>query len=98
MDYRVVLSPSAREDLHDLVTYIAADIPSAAERFGMRIISESMRLGGTPEMGRIVPEFGRPDLRELVVRPYRIVYRVKRDTRLVEVVRVWHAARGVPEI
>ena len=98
MDYRVTFSPSAREDLHDLVTYIAADNRSAAERIGMRIISESMRLGGMPEMGRIVPEFGRSDLRELVVRPYRIVYRIKRGTRLAEVVRVWHAARGVPEI
>jgi toxin ParE1/3/4 len=98
MDYRVVFSPSARDDRHDLVTYIAADSPSAAERFGMRIVSDSMRLGGMPEMGRLVPEFGRQDLRELAVRPYRIVYRVKSDTRLDEVVRVWHAARGVPEI
>ena len=49
MDYQVVLSPSAREDLRDLVTYIAADNPSAAERIGMRIISESMRLGGMPK-------------------------------------------------
>ena len=97
MDYRLVFSPSAREDLHDLVTYIAADNPSAAERFGLRIVSESERLGVTPEMGRLVPEFGRPDLREIHVRPYRIVYRVRKDCGQVEIVRIWHAARGIPK-
>ena len=47
-------------------------------------------------MGRVVPEFGQQDLHEVLVAPYRIIYRLKDD--LIEVVRVWHAARDMPEI
>lgn len=32
---------------------------------------------GAPRAGRIVPEFGEDDLRELIERNYRIVYRVR---------------------
>jgi plasmid stabilization system protein ParE len=39
-----------------------------------------------------VPEFGRNDLRELLVDPYRVVYR--RSKRAVEIVTVWHQRRG----
>src|SRR2546425_8455496 len=34
MDYRVVLSPSARADLRNIVRYISADEPERAVRFG----------------------------------------------------------------
>jgi plasmid stabilization system protein ParE len=28
----------------------------------------------------------------------RLVYRVKLQARIVEIVRVWHAARGIPQL
>jgi len=98
MDFRVSISPSARQDLHDLVSYIAADNPPAAEQFGLRILNEVERTAVMPEIGRVVPEFGIPDLRELIVRPYRIVYRIDKRRSLIEIVRIWHAARGIPDI
>lgn len=42
-------------------------------------------------MGRMVPEFGQPFLRELIQPPFRIVYR--RDKGRVRVVRVWRSER-----
>jgi plasmid stabilization system protein ParE len=48
-----------------------------------------------PELGRIVPEYQRPDLRELIFQNYRIVYRVKTDG--VEVAAVVHCARLLSE-
>ncbi len=36
--------------------------------------------------------------REVIFKPYRIIYRVKEAERVIEVVRVWHAARGHPEL
>ncbi|MCC6325880.1 MAG: hypothetical protein DCC43_10860 [Candidatus Brocadia sp.] len=30
--------------------------------------------------------------------PYRIVYRVKRNKKVIEMVRIWHAARGTPDL
>ncbi len=51
-----------------------------------------------PESGRMVPEHRAAHVREIVFRPYRIVYRVNHDHKRVEIARVWHAARGTPEI
>jgi toxin ParE1/3/4 len=56
-----------------------------------RIIRAAERLSGTPQSGRIVPEFGESEIREIIVGNYRIIYQV---TALgVEIARVWHGAR-----
>jgi plasmid stabilization system protein ParE len=39
-----------------------------------------------------VPELGRPEVREVIEPPYRVIYRLKGD--LVEVVSVVHQRRG----
>jgi toxin ParE1/3/4 len=98
MDYQVVLSLSARADLRDIVRYISFDAPDRALRFGLFLISRTRLLAQSPELGRIVPEFEDPFIREIVVRSYRVVYRLDDSRLLVEVIRFWHAARGIPEI
>lgn len=96
MDYQVVLSSSARSDLRDIVRYISFDAPDKAVEFGRFLVSRTKILAQFPELGRVVPEFGDPEIRELIIRAYRVVYRVNRDSNLVEVIRFWHAARGTP--
>ena len=98
MDYQVVLSPSARADLRDIVRYISFDEPDRALEFGLFLISRTRLLAQSPQLGRIVPEFEDASIREIIVRSYRVVYRVDDSRRLVEVIRFWHAARGTPEI
>jgi plasmid stabilization system protein ParE len=96
MDYQVILSPRAIQDLQEIVRYISFDNPTAAERLGLQLIEKTRVLGQFPELGRIVPEFGDPLIRELIFKPYRIVYRVNHERHIVEVARYWHAARGTP--
>ena len=99
MDYRVVLSPSARADLRNIVRYISVDDPERAVRFGRFLVSRTKILGRFQELGRVVPELGDPLIREVIVRrSYRVVYRLNRAEHLVEIIRFWHAARGIPEI
>lgn len=98
MDYQVVLSPSARADLRDIVHYISLDAPDRAIRFGQFLVTQTKALAQFPELGRIVPEFDDPIIREIIVRAYRVVYRVNHPERLVEVARFWHAARGTPQL
>jgi toxin ParE1/3/4 len=98
VDYQVVLSLSARSDLRAIVRYISFDAPDRALEFGHFLISRTRFLAGSPELGRIVPEFEDPFIREIIARSYRIVYRVDDTRRLVEVIRFWHAARGTPEL
>ena len=86
MGYQVALSPSARRDLRDIVRYISLDSPERTVSFGQFLVSNAKRLGDFPEMGRIVPEFDDPAIREIIVRSYRIIHRVN------------HGARGTPQV
>lgn len=65
---------------------------------GYELISETDRLQAFPELGHIVPEYRNDDIREIVFRPYRIVYRVDHENRICEIARVWHSARGAVQM
>jgi len=47
MAYKLVWSPAARDDLHDIVVFIARDNPERAMSFGYQLISETDRLERT---------------------------------------------------
>jgi len=79
MAYKLIWSLAARDDLHDIVVFIARDNPNRAMSFGYELISESDRLQEFPDFGRIVPEYRNDDIREILFRPYRIVYRVDHE-------------------
>lgn len=98
MAHHIVWSRTSQRDLQSLVKYIAKDSLQRAEHFGYRIVARVEMLYENPRMGRVVPEFNQHDLRELVVPPYRIIYRLNDEARLIEIIRVWHAARDTPEI
>ena len=98
MAYKLIWSPAARDDLHDIVTFIARDDPNRAMSFGYELISETDRLQEFPGFGRIVPEYRNDNIREIIFRPYRIVYRVSHDAKLCEIARVWHSARGLVQL
>ena len=98
MAYQLIWAPSARLDLKELASYIAESGPNLAVRFVKQVFQAVGRLAEFPESGRIVPEFRNPSIREVIRRPCRIVYRIKLQQRVVEIVRVWHAARGAPEL
>jgi addiction module RelE/StbE family toxin len=98
VDFKIVWTVRSRDDLRDIAKFIAKDNPIAAIKLGELIFSRVDTLEKFPELGRIVPERSQPHIREIVVRPYRIVYRLRKPEKLVEVLRVWHGARGEPEI
>lgn len=98
MAYALIWSPAARFDLWDILSYISEFDRDAATRFGRGIFDAVDRLIDFPLSGRMVPELRDRNIREIIRKPCRIVYRVKNDEGLIEIARVWHAARGVPEI
>lgn len=55
------------------------------------LVTRIERLRDHPDIGRMVPEFGQPLLRELIHPPFRIVY--GRDPRYVRIVRIWRSER-----
>lgn len=96
MDYQIILSPRAIQDLKEIVRYISIDSPANAEKFGLALIEKARTLKVFPERGRVVPEFRDDKIREIIFHSYRIVYRVSSGARTVEISRFWHGARGTP--
>jgi addiction module RelE/StbE family toxin len=85
---------SARADLRAIHAYIARDSRVYAKRMVERLRKAVDRLRRFPGSGTLVPEWDRPELREIVVGNYRVIYRLKE--RCVEILTVIHAARHLP--
>ena len=88
----ITLAESAIQDLTDIREYYQEqEVPEVGDRFVKEIISSVEELAIHPDRGRIVPEFNRPQLRELIHPPFRIVYRRYKEKN--SVVRVWRSER-----
>ncbi len=88
----VRLAESAVADLEELgAWYTEQGVPTVGDRFVEEILDRIEALSDHPGMGRIVPEFDQPLLRELIRPPFRVVYR--QDPGRVSVVRIWRSER-----
>jgi plasmid stabilization system protein ParE len=92
---RILWSPQSLRDLDAIREYIAKDSEHYAGLTIARIFSAVEQLISFPHSGRIVPERGEPEIREVIVGRFRVVYRVQDE--LVEVATVFRAAREFPE-
>lgn len=89
---QVRLAESAVVDLEEIKTWFAdKDAVDVGASWLGRILGAIEMLADHPDMGRVVPEFNQPRLREILVPPFRIVY--LRDPDIVRVVRVWRSER-----
>ena len=64
---RVVWTEAARDGVHSALEYISEDSPDAAGHFLEVVLETAQSLNFLSERGRIVPEFQRPDIREILV-------------------------------
>lgn len=88
----ITFAESAVKDLEAIRNwYVDQQAPAAGEKILREIISHVERLAELPESGRVVPEFGITNLREIIHSPFRIVYR--HDKGRVRIVRVWRSER-----
>jgi plasmid stabilization system protein ParE len=71
-----------------------ADNPTGAESFGYQLMSKVDLLANIPQLGRVVPVENDENVREMILRPCRIVYRVLPARQVVANARIWHGARG----
>ena len=84
-------TPQATEDLESIIEFIADDSPHYAQLFAINSIKAVERLWDFPDLGRIVPEFDDPDIREILLGNYRIVYRIQKGS--VEILTIYHGSR-----
>jgi toxin ParE1/3/4 len=92
----VTWTDQALDDLDAVCLFIGRDAPRYAEVFAARVFRTTERLAAFPQSGRVVPEFGREDVRELIVQSYRVIYHVLPDE--VEILTVHHGARPLTDL
>src|SRR5450756_514584 len=73
---QVVWTDPALERVDEIAVYIAQDDPDAAARWTVELFVSVERLADFPESGRMVPELGVREVRELIFGAYRVFYRV----------------------
>ena len=85
----------ARRDLLAIGRYFARDNPHAARRWVEQLRERARHAAENPLAGRVVPELGRDDVREVFLQSYRIVYSVGEET--VDVLTVFEGHRLLPK-
>jgi toxin ParE1/3/4 len=84
-------SRPARIDLKQIHDYIAKDSGYYAKRVVQSIVEKTEELIDFPKIGRIVPEIDDPNIRELFVYSYRLLYEITPDG--IEILAVIHGRR-----
>ena len=94
-----VWSNVAERDLIGIIEYIAADSPANALKIFRKIKQKASNLYSFPQRGRIIPELrdqGISQYRELVVPPWRMIYRISEKT--VHVLSVLDSRQNIEDI
>jgi plasmid stabilization system protein ParE len=84
--YKVEWATVAESDLKQIIDYIAAESPGNALHLFKKIRQKASNLYAFPERGRIVPELkgqGIHIYRELIIAPWRVIYRISDGTVFV---------------
>jgi len=90
---KVSWSPESLNRLIEIEAFIAEDNASKAIEFTDYIVSKSSIIMENPEIGRVVPEFSDPKLRELIIKGYRLVYRIVENH--IEILTVFEGPRQI---
>lgn len=96
MAYQVIWSPEAYDDIDKLAGFIAKDSPFYAQAVVEKIIEASSSLVQSPQRGRIVPEIGDPNHREIFIYSYRLIFEIEEKT--VNILAVIHGKRLLSSI
>ncbi len=90
----VFWTPDARLRLREIEAYIARDSPNAGREMAIRLIRRSLELEYPPLLGKRLSQYVEADIRELLERPYRLIYRIGADR--IEILTVMHYRQLMP--
>lgn len=97
--YDIVWAETAENDLCGIIESLAKDNPSQAKKIFNKIHRAASGLYHSPKRGRIIPELQEQGLlqyRELIISPWRVMYRISGKTVLV--LSVLDSRRNVEDI
>ena len=90
-EVKILWSKRSRTDLEEKIDYISKDSPAVARNFAAKIIEATTILETFPTLGRNVPEYTDPALREILYRNHRIVYHLSGS--VATIVTIFHGSK-----
>jgi len=84
----IIFTDRFLDRVEEYTDYIALDHVPTAIKWARDVFEKCQKLSGQPESGRIVPEFRRPEIREIIHGNYRLVYELK--TNQIDMLTIWH--------
>jgi toxin ParE1/3/4 len=93
MAHKIIWSPIVIEDLDGISKWISRDSEFYAASMIQEIVDAVEMAAMFPLMGREVPELSDPEIREVIVQKYRVIYRVEREA--IKLGAVIHGARDL---
>lgn len=96
MDYKVLITDAALDDLKSIVSFIAEDDTSAAVRVGERLIDRALSLEKMP--ARCPYHDSLRGVRKMTAAPFIVYYNCDEVGGVVHILHFWHAARLSPEL
>ena len=94
---RIRWTDVAVKNLSDIGDYIGKDSIKYAKIVVKNLFSSTSILKQHTLIGRIVPEFNNPKIRELIRGSYRIIYRLI-DEKHIDIITVHHSAKNTPAL
>jgi plasmid stabilization system protein ParE len=97
--YEVIWASVAENDLARIIEYIAIDSPANALKVLNKLKEKASNLHHSPKRGRIIPElqeYGIHQYRELIVDPWRLMYRAQEEK--VYVLAVLDSRQNIEDI
>jgi toxin ParE1/3/4 len=91
---KVHFTTAAVEQLDGIYAYIAADSVKYAQQVIDRILEKANNVALFPQAAAVVPEYSRPDVREVFAYHYRIIYLILPEQ--IDVLAVVHGAKPLP--
>jgi len=88
---KLVWSENAFRALSRIEEYLSEFNINASQKVVNRLINRAEVLTEHPQIGRIVPELGVENIRELIEGNYRIVYRITKEG--IQILTVFHYRR-----
>ena len=97
--HQVIWTNVAENDLKGIIEYISINNPHNALKILQKIKNKASNLYTLPERGRVVPalqEQGISQYRELVVPPWRLIYRIaEREIYVLSVLDSWQNVEDI---
>lgn len=91
---KIIWTARSENDLLEIGRFIAKNNRTAARQWTAKLKKKAYEASRNPKAGRQVPEFEREDIREVLLKSYRIVYQVQ--TKHIEILTVFEGHRLLP--